>query len=292
MDELDRLRERLDSFIESDLDLTSIHSPQLVEAMRYSVLGGKRLRGCLVCAAATALGANLDLVLSPAAAVEYLHAYSLIHDDLPDMDDSDLRRGKPSCHAKFGPGMAILAGDALQSLAFSTIADAEGLSSEERSACVSILANAAGWQHMVGGQAMDLALENVVDVDEEQIQTLHRAKTGALFRACAEIGSIVAGYDQESEEFELLGQFALRIGTSFQIVDDLLDVTQTTEQTGKPTGLDVVGGKRTYVSVLGKTASKTRAQNLLQEASNLLERLPLESSTLLDIADRCVKRIN
>lgn len=291
MSGLIEIRSRLNDYIESELELESIHSPRLVEAMRYSVLGGgKRLRGCLVCATATSLGSTLQQSLATAAAVEYIHAYSLVHDDLPDMDDADTRRGKPSCHVSFGSAFAILVGDALQPLAFSAIAGCEELSEWQRVACVAILGDASGWNCMVGGQAMDIESEGRAIEDAAVLATLNDAKTGALFRACTELGATIAGYKQDSSVFCLMSKFGRRLGAAFQIADDVLDATGSTEGLGKPAGADLVAGKRNFVSYLGILGAKEKANTILKEALAVLQELKLEDSILAEIADLSVNR--
>lgn len=291
MSGLVEIRSRLNDFIESELQLESIHSPRLVEAMRYSVLGGgKRLRGCLVCATATSLGSTLQSSLAAAAAVEYIHAYSLVHDDLPDMDDSDTRRGKPSCHVAFGSAIAILVGDALQPLAFSTIAECKELAEWQRVACVAILGEASGWNCMVGGQAMDMESEGKAIEDTAVLATLNDAKTGALFRACTELGATVAGYKQDSSVFGQLSKFGGRLGAAFQITDDVLDATGSLKGLGKPAGADLAAGKRNFVSHLGILGAKNRANTILKDALDVLQELRLEESMLAEIANQSVNR--
>ena len=291
MSGLVEIRSKLNEYIESQLQLESIHSPRLVEGMGYSVLGGgKRLRGCLVCATATSLGSTLQQALATAAAVEYIHAYSLVHDDLPDMDDSDTRRGKPSCHVAFGSAMAILVGDALQPLAFSTIANCEELSDWQRVACVAILGDASGWNCMVGGQAMDMESEGKTIENATDLAILNDAKTGALFRACSELGATVAGYKRDSSVFRLMSNFGRRLGAAFQITDDVLDATGTTEDLGKPAGADLIAEKRNFVSHLGIQGAKDKANTILKDALAVLQELRLEDSLLAEIADLSVNR--
>ncbi|MCY3884757.1 MAG: polyprenyl synthetase family protein [Gammaproteobacteria bacterium] len=285
------IRSRLNEYIELDLQIESIHSPRLVEAMRYAVLGGgKRLRGCLVCATATGLGSALQTALPVAASVEYIHAYSLVHDDLPDMDDAEMRRGKPSCHKAFGPTMAILTGDALQALAFSSVATCNDLTDSQRVSCIAILGDASGWKNMVGGQAMDMELEGKEIDEEEVLSKLNDAKTGALFRACTELGAILAGQEQESKHFRLLSKFGRRLGAAFQITDDVLDVTASADELGKPIAADVASGKHNLVSHLGVEGARNKASKMLANALTILEELRLQSSVLAEIANLSVNR--
>lgn len=291
MPNLNQIRSKLNEYVESDLQIESIHSPRLVEAMRYAVLGGgKRLRGCLVCATALDLGSSLQTALPVGASVEYMHAYSLVHDDLPDMDNAAMRRGKPSCHKAFGSTLAILTGDALQSLAFTSVATRNDLTDSQRVSCIAILGDASGWSNMVGGQAMDMELEGRLINDEKVLVRLNDAKTGALFRACTELGAIVAGYGQESRHFRSLSEFGRRLGAAFQITDDLLDVTANSVELGKPSGADTAAGKYNFVSQLGVDGARKKASNMLSNALAILEELSLQSSVLAEIADLSVNR--
>lgn len=291
MSSLIEIRSRLNEYIESELQLESMHSPRLVEGMRYAVLGGgKRLRGSLICATAASLGSTLEQSLATAAAVEYIHAYSLVHDDLPDMDDADTRRGKPSCHVAFGSTIAILVGDALQPLAFSTIAKCAKLADWQRVSCIAILGEASGWNNMVGGQAMDMESEGQSIEDERTLVILNDAKTGALFRACTELGATIAGYKQDSKVFRRLSEFGALLGAAFQIADDILDATGSTEDLGKPAGADLVAGKRNFVSHLGIQGARNKANRVLKDALAVLQELRLQDSMLAEIADLSVNR--
>jgi geranylgeranyl pyrophosphate synthase len=208
-------------------------APELVAAMRYATLtGGKRLRPMLVCAACTGVGGTLEQALAPACAVEFIHAYSLVHDDLPAMDDDELRHGVPSNHVRFGEATAILAGDALQALAFRTLATANGVAEPARLRALTLLADASGWSGMVGGQSFDLAAESR-SLAQSELAALHGAKTGALIRAAVQIGAVVGNPALPDATFELLGEFAGRVGLAFQVIDDVLDVTASTEELGK-----------------------------------------------------------
>ncbi len=256
--------------------------------MRYATLGdGKRLRPMLVCGATLGMGADIADALAPACALEFIHAYSLIHDDLPAMDDDDLRHGLPSCHVRFGEANAILAGDALQALAFQTIAEAPNLSETVRLRCIALLSAASGWQGMVGGQTRDMAAENK-ELSLTELQTLHAAKTGALITAAVQIGAIVG--NASTEQYVLLTEFASRIGLAFQIVDDVLDVTGTTEELGKPAGSDAISGKNTYPTLMGLKLASLRAEELLAEALPLLDRAQVASPDLGDLAKLAIRR--
>ncbi len=237
--------------------------PRLCEAMRYSVLGGgKRLRPVLVYTTGEAFGAPLERLDAPAAAVELIHAYSLIHDDLPSMDDDDLRRGKPSCHRAFDEGTAILAGDALQALAFEVLAGDEADAAMPAHAADTVLmqktlAQGIGPQGMAGGQAIDLAAIGT-QLTEIEIERMHRRKTGALIQASIDLGAIAAGLAHDPVR-PALRQFGTEIGLAFQIHDDILDVTGETGTIGKQQGADAAHGKPTYPSVFGLATARQLA---------------------------------
>ena len=223
---------------------------RLLQAMRYSVLGGgKRLRPLLVYVTGEALGADAALLDAPAAAVELIHSYSLIHDDLPAMDDDDLRRGQPTCHKAFDEGTAILAGDALQALAFDILANGAGLDERARLEMILVLSAAIGTQGMAGGQAIDLAAAGT-RMAPDAIEEMHRRKTGALIRASVELGAIAAGWVDPAQR-RALQRYGDEIGLAFQIRDDILDVTGDTAVLGKRAGVDAALGKPTYPSVFG-----------------------------------------
>lgn len=236
---------------------------QVVHAMRYALRGGKGLRGFLVMEGARMLGAG-DRARPAAAAVEALHAYSLVHDDLPCMDDDDLRRGQPTVHRKWDEATAVLAGDALQTLAFELLTDP--VLGRARVALVAGLARASGARGMVLGQALDIAAETAaVPLTLDQITALQAGKTGALIRFSAEAGALIAGADPAP-----LRAYADALGLAFQIWDDVLDVTGDTAATGKRVGKDAAAGKATFVSLLGLDGAKTRAAALISEAEAAL----------------------
>ncbi len=221
----------------------------LYAAARYSLLSpGKRLRPCLVLAAATAFGADLETALDPACAIEMIHAYSLIHDDLPCMDDDDLRRGKPALHKVFPEGMALLTGDYLLTYAFEVLGNAQHLSVEKRLRLVQILSRYAGSQGMIGGQAIDISSAGQ-KIDKESLLEMHRGKTGALLAASLQFGA-VAGSAPESA-FPLVEQLGVEIGVAFQFLDDLLDATSTQEVLGKNVKRDAALKKTTAVEIYG-----------------------------------------
>jgi farnesyl diphosphate synthase len=241
-------------------------SQPVTEAMRYAARGGKRLRGFLVLEGARMLGVAENRALSAAAAVEALHAYSLVHDDLPCMDDDDLRRGQPTVHRKWDEATAVLAGDALQSLAFELLCDPALGSAEVRMALVSGLAKASGIDGMVLGQALDIAAETAGrQLTLEEITALQAGKTGALIGFAAEAGAVLAGADPQP-----LRRYAAALGLAFQIADDILDVTGDEARTGKRVGKDAGAGKATFVSLLGLEGARARAEALVDEAEAAL----------------------
>lgn len=239
---------------------------RLFEASHYSLsAGGKRLRPILVYAAAEAVSNNTDAhgLDAVAAAVEMIHCYSLIHDDLPAMDDDDLRRGKPSLHKAYDEATAILAGDGLQALAYELLATAPGMASQVKAELVMLLARAAGLNGMVGGQALDMeAVASQRQLDD--LKTMHSMKTGALIRVALELGGLAAGCD--SGQRKALVDYGNAIGLAFQIADDVLDVTASSQELGKTGGKDAAAGKPTYSSLLGLDGAREEAQRLHENA--------------------------
>ena len=270
----------------NDLLPAADEPPQsLHEAMRYAVLGGKRARALLAYAAGELTAADPALVDMPAAAVELVHAYSLIHDDLPCMDDDVLRRGKPTCHVAFGEATALLAGDALQAFAFEVLASAE-LRDPRRA--VLRLAQAVGPRGMAAGQAIDLACAGR-DLDATELERMHRLKTGALIRAAVRLGAD-CGRAMTADENEALDRYASAIGLAFQVVDDVLDVEGTAQSLGKTAGKDAVQRKSTYVTLLGLTAARERSQALRAEARTALSAFGSGTRRLAELADWVVER--
>ncbi len=263
---------QVDAQLEQLLPQASGPAEALFAAMRYSVFnGGKRLRPALCFAAANAIGGGntTDNTAKVAAAVEAIHAYSLIHDDLPAMDDDDLRRGKPTCHIQFGEATAILAGDALQSLAFQQLTELSDLPAETRLELVSMLSRYAGCAGMVTGQAIDLAATGQA-LQLEQLKTMHGYKTGALIEASVLMGAIATGAANQ-QQLDALKQFASAIDLAFQIQDDILDVESSTEQLGKQQGSDAANNKSTYTSILGLEQAREQAAELYQQSMSSLE---------------------
>lgn len=246
---------------------------RVAEAMRYSLeAGGKRVRPILCLLAAEAVGASPEVALSGALALEYLHTYSLIHDDLPAMDDDDLRRGKPTCHVAFGEAHAILAGDGLQAEAFAVLASDASIPAEARVDAIALLAEASGWRGMVGGQALDLEGEALAAYGLDHLKTIHRLKTGALLRASLEIGAVLGGATPPQRE--ALRNAGAALGLAFQIQDDILDATSDAAALGKRAGKDVERGKITYPALLGLEGARQALAEATENALCHFQSLP------------------
>lgn len=260
-----------------------VATENLASAMQYSCLGGgKRIRPVLVYATCDALGIDLERADNAACAVELIHCYSLVHDDLPSMDDDDVRRGKPSLHIAFDEATAILAGDALQTLAFELLAEDSPISEINRLRMVSELALAIGAKGMVAGQDLDFAASGK-QLDETQLADLHTRKTGALITASLCLGALCKE-GIEPDVIAALKKFGTLIGLAFQVQDDILDVTENTESLGKPQGSDALNEKPTYVSILGLEAAKEKASELTEQAQTALDTVPFDTSLLRDLA--------
>ncbi len=262
----------------------------LGEAMRYGVLdGGKRLRPLLVLAACDALDGHREAALRAAVAVELIHAYSLIHDDMPCMDNDVLRRGKPTVHVQFGQAQAMLAGDAMQALAFEVLTpDETEVPLAVQARLVGLLARSAGASGMAGGQAIDLAAIGQ-PLDERQLQDMHRRKTGALLQASVLMGAACG--QPGAQAWQALSDYGAAIGLAFQVVDDILDVTQASETLGKTAGKDLDANKPTYVSVLGLEPARARAGELHAQAQAALRDSGLpQAGKLMLLADKVVDR--
>lgn len=261
---------------------------RLHEAMRYAALdGGKRVRALLVFAAGELFDAPLDAIERAAAAVEMIHAYSLVHDDMPCMDDDDLRRGKPTVHKQYDEATALLVGDALQSQAFEVLAGGV-LPPERRVAMLALLARASGSFGMCGGQAIDLDSVGMA-LTRAQLEQMHQLKTGALLRASVMLGA-VAGKQPAPQEAAALDDYARAIGLAFQVVDDILDVTADSATLGKTAGKDAANDKPTYVSILGLDASLALAEKLRQDAHQALRPFAQGARRLRELADLVVQR--
>ena len=263
----------------------------LGEAMRYAVLdGGKRLRPLLVLAANEAVGGHEEAALRAGCAVELIHAYSLVHDDMPCMDDDVLRRGKPTVHVKFGQAQALLAGDALQALAFELLVPESGVPDRIQATLCRLLARAAGQFGMAGGQAIDLASVGLA-LDEHQLREMHRRKTGALLEGSVMMGAACG--DASPESLRALQAYGAAVGLAFQVVDDILDVTGDSATLGKTAGKDAHQNKPTYVSVLGLDRSRAYARELLAEALEALAASRLADTRALGgLASMVVARDN
>lgn len=276
---------RLENLLpEETIEPRSVHS-----AIRWSMFaGGKRFRPLLLLATGEAFGSPVAVLLDTACALEMIHTYSLIHDDLPAMDDDDLRRGRPTCHIRYGEATAILAGDALLTLAFQTIAEDERLTPDTRMRLVSEIARASGTpEGMVAGQAHDLEAESR-DVSGEELERIHRLKTGALITAATRSGAIIAG--AHVAELEAVTRYAHALGLLFQITDDLLDVTATAEDLGKTPGKDARSRKATYPALYGLEATREQAQMAYDEACDVLDEIEKPMLTLRDIAHLILER--
>jgi geranylgeranyl diphosphate synthase type II len=263
---------------------------QLHRAMRYSLLaGGKRLRPALVLSAGEAFGAETDDLMPAACAIEMIHTYSLIHDDLPAMDNDDLRRGRPTCHKAFGEAVAILAGDALLTQAFRVLAaDAPGRIAERQVRVIREIATAAGTvDALIGGQIVDIESEGK-PVGSATLEYIHRAKTGAMICASVVVGGIVAGAGEQ--QIDKLRGYGERIGLAFQIADDILDVTSTSEQLGKTPGKDQAASKATYPAIHGIEESIARARELVTEAVEIASSLGVETQVLEELARFIIAR--
>ncbi len=284
-------QQRVNQTLEKWLPPEDINPATLHQAMRYSVLGsGKRVRPILVYATASALSIPLEKVDGIAAAVEIIHAYSLIHDDLPAMDDDDLRRGRPTCHKQFDEATAILAGDALQALAFYILSHDPEMTSDaaNRLKMIEKLALFSGSRGMAGGQAIDLASVGKT-LNLEQLETMHIHKTGALIRTCIHMAALSAQHADE-QQLQALDNYAKKIGLSFQVQDDILDVISDTETLGKPQGSDAQLDKPTFPSIIGLQAAQNKAMQLHQQAVEAIENFGSEADILRAISHWFVSR--
>lgn len=270
-----RLASALDRYLPPDTQ----YPARLHEAMRYATDGGKRLRPLLVYATGEVLGIDPKILDAPACAVELIHAYSLVHDDLPAMDDDDLRRGRPTTHKAYDEATAILVGDGLQALAFHVLAADTRLQARQRLKMITVLSEAAGSRGMVGGQAIDLESEGQ-RLGLAELESLHIHKTGALIRACLLLAAHAHATLVE-EQLEALDQYGKCIGLAFQIQDDVLDVEGNSASLGKTAGKDEVSHKSTYPSVMGLPAAKERAADLFEQARDALESFGKAAEPLL-----------
>ena len=288
---LPHCQQRVEQFMTDALAVRPITDAKLLEAMRYSLLlGGKRVRPFLVYSVGQMLGASLNDLDGPAAAIECLHTYSLIHDDLPAMDDDDLRRGKPTCHKAFDEATAILAGDALQALAFELLCrhPYQQVSPLAQLELIKQLAIHAGYNGMCGGQAIDLAHTNK-SMTLAALENMHQLKTGALIETAVRFGWFCSGKTNQ-DELSALITYARALGLAFQVQDDILDIEGDTATLGKPQGSDLEANKATYPKLLGLDVAKEKAQSLLAEAKAALSVLPYDTSELSAFAHYVIAR--
>jgi len=266
-------------------------SPTLVKAMKYSLMaGGKRIRPVLCLAACEAVGGNPQDVLTAACALEMIHTYSLIHDDLPAMDNDELRRGQPTCHIAFDEATAILAGDALLTLAFEALSGVDINDSKQASRCLQVIrliSEAAGYQGMIQGQMLDIASEGL-KLSAKELETMHRLKTGALIETSLACGALLGGADQQQRDW--LRNYARKIGLAFQVADDILNVEGNPELMGKAVGTDSLREKSTYPSVLGIEGAREFSKNLVQEALQALETFDKQADPLRAVARYIIER--
>lgn len=289
------MKEQLKSYIkiiDDKLDqyLALKDNPQgiIYEAMRYSVFaGGKRLRPVLILLTCEMCGGDINEVLPFACAFEMIHTYSLIHDDLPAMDNDDLRRGKPTSHKQFGEATAILAGDALLNKAFEVVSQYSGNNSDRAIKAINILAVSSGTEGMIGGQIVDMQSEGR-DITLDELRYLHLNKTGAIIRSACKIGAVMSGAD--SVKIKAVDEFSKNLGIAFQIQDDILDVTGTEAELGKPIGSDAEEGKNTYVSLLGLQKSKDMSEEYSKKAKQALDIFGEKANTLKELTDYLTDR--
>jgi geranylgeranyl pyrophosphate synthase len=286
---LQQCQQRVEKALEQHLPAETIPPQKLHQAMRYAVLGpGKRIRPVLVYAAGLAVDAQQNSLDIPACAVELIHAYSLVHDDLPAMDDDDLRRGRATCHKAFNEATAILTGDALQTLAFRVITKLPQGNGINPLLMVQELSHASGSRGMAGGQALDIAaMENPIDL--AQLENMHIHKTGALIRASVRLGMLCAPH-VDQQQFKLIDRYAKCIGLAFQVHDDVLDITSSTQKLGKTQGKDIANNKPTYPALLGLDGARDMAQQLLEEALDNLSSFGGKATPLRQLATYIVGR--
>lgn len=288
--ELGKCQTRVNQFLAEKLQNYPACKTPLIEAMSYAVLlGGKRVRPFLIYTTGTMLGVELEKLDHSAAAMEAIHAYSLVHDDLPAMDNDALRRGKPTCHIAFDEATAILAGDALQTFAFELLSTDPTLSAQEKVAQIQVLASAAGANGMCLGQSLDLAAENRA-ISLNELEHIHANKTGALILSSVLMGFNLSAYAADNAIKEQLIRYAKAIGLAFQVQDDILDVIGNSEKIGKTVGSDEALNKSTYPKLLGLAGAQEKAAMLHQVAQESLAALPFDTTALRALAEFIVKR--
>lgn len=291
--DLDKYLANCRQLVEAELE-TLVPGPEvepvrLHEAIRWSLFaGGKRFRPAVLMAVGSSFGASFDLLVRSAAAIEMIHTFSLIHDDLPAMDDDDLRRGRKTCHKQFGEATAILAGDVLQTLAFKALADDNGLSPETRVRIISMIASASGTpMGMVAGQQLDLEAEGrQITIDE--LDTIHTRKTGALITVSAMVGAVIGGASEA--EIDLIREYSAKLGLLFQITDDLIDVTESTETLGKTAGKDLNAQKATYPGKFGIETTREIAMSVRDQAFVIADQISTDTTVLKALVDRILNR--
>jgi len=278
--------------LENMIKISDIPEKRVLEAMKYSLtIGGKRIRPVLVLAFCELLGGNIKDALVVATAIECIHTYSLIHDDLPCMDNDDFRRGKPTCHKAFDEATAVLAGDGLLNLAFERLSDTknfEGVNSDRLLKIIKYIGNCSGSSGMIAGQTVDLALENTGTCDIELIRYLHERKTGALIRCSAVSGALTGDFDDKDISFA--EEYALNLGLAFQIKDDILDFEGDEALLGKPIGSDAENGKSTYVSVLGIERAKELLSEYTEKAVFSLSEYGEKAEFLIQLSNYLLNR--
>lgn len=291
-DDLSQFRTRINGFLQQQLNTFDSSPANLADAMRYGILlGGKRLRPFLVYACGRMLNADLTSLDYAAAAIEAIHSYSLIHDDLPAMDNDTLRRGEKTCHIAFDEANAILAGDALQSFAFELLTETPLITAQQKITLVNTLSVAAGGKGMCLGQSLDLQAEQRV-VSLAFLQKIHFNKTGALIAASVEMGRLCSPHHQNIAIKTALARYAQAIGLAFQVQDDILDITTDSITLGKNAGSDLVLDKSTYPKLLGLEAAQDKATELIREAKIALAKLDFNTEPLIKLADYIVQRQN
>jgi len=297
LENIDKYQQRINKFLAEKLTVlvkqNTIYDKKLLAAMEYGLLiGGKRMRPYLAYITAEVLNVDLKNIDAIAGAIECIHAYSLLHDDLPAMDNDDLRRGKPTCHIEFDEATAILAGDSLQTLAFDILATHPliNLSDSIRIKLIQQLSKASGFQGMCGGQALDLSATNK-QISLGELETLHQYKTGALLQACV---LMVAQCSEKvsDEDIQNLTTYAQCIGLAYQVRDDIIDITSSEQVLGKPKGSDLAANKSTYPALLGLQGAQQKADQLYQQSLQALTNLPYNSQTLADFATFIIHRNN
>ena len=290
--DLKDIQARINQFLEEQLNQVDTQPAPLADAMKYALLlGGKRIRPFLVYATGRMLGASMNQLDYVAAAIEAVHAYSLIHDDLPAMDNDSLRRGEPTCHIAFDEATAILAGDALQAFAFETLTNATALSAEQKVRLVHALSHAAGAQGMCLGQSLDLISEHK-SVSLTELERIHNSKTAALLSAALIMGFICSPRYSDKQLEQQLARYGAAIGLAFQVQDDILDIEGESSVLGKTVGADLASDKSTYPKLLGLDGAKQKAQDLYQIALSELDRIPFNSIALRALAKFIIYRKN